>query len=67
MKLAHKLSWADNHVRLKQILDEHARVFEAIAASDAEGARNAMRHHIENARERILGTQHPPRPPLASD
>ncbi len=57
MKLAHKLSWADNHVRLKKIFDEHVQVFDAIAAGDAEGAQNAMRHHIENARERILGTR----------
>lgn len=60
MKLAHKLSWADNHVRLKKIFAEHVQVFDAIAASDAEGARDSMRNHIENARERILGTRRPP-------
>ena len=33
---------------------DYARVFEAIEAQDEDGARRAMRTHVENARKRIF-------------
>ncbi len=36
---------------------EHARIFEALQAGDAEAARRAMREHIRGAWERIATTQ----------
>lgn len=57
MKLAHRLSWTDNKDRLRVLLDEHLPIFEAIAARDSEAAREAMRHHVENSRDRILGAR----------
>lgn len=36
------------------VLREHATVFEAIEAQDAEGARNATRTHFENAARRLI-------------
>ncbi|MDR6759093.1 DNA-binding FadR family transcriptional regulator [Mycoplana sp. BE70] len=37
----------------EKVLDEHVRIFEAIAAGDAEEARRAARHHLVNAQERL--------------
>ncbi len=57
MRLAHRLSWTDNQDRLRVLLDEHLPIFEAIAARNSEAAREAMRNHVENSRDRILGTR----------
>ena len=43
-----------NRNRLLLIKSEHSRIVEAIKAEDAEGARAAMRAHIEGARTRLL-------------
>lgn len=40
--------------RTQDALDEHRHIFELIRAQDAEGARRAMRGHVENARVRML-------------
>ena len=40
-------------------LDEHRDIVERIAAHDASGAGEAMRHHVENARQRILAAYTP--------
>ena len=37
---------------LQQVNTEHRKVYEAIARRDAEAARNAMRQHLVNSRER---------------
>jgi DNA-binding GntR family transcriptional regulator len=39
---------------VRQVQDEHAQVYAAIKEGDAEKARQAMRHHIENACTRLF-------------
>ena len=48
------LSLRRSHERLLLVRAEHSRIVEAIRAEDAEGARAAMRAHIEAARARVL-------------
>jgi DNA-binding FadR family transcriptional regulator len=43
-----------SRVRLETVQGEHTAIVEAIRAEDSEGARAAMRTHINNARARIL-------------
>lgn len=43
--------------RTQDALDEHRHLFALVHAQDAEGARRAMRAHVENARVRMLETQ----------
>lgn len=40
-------------------LDEHRDIVEKIAAHDAEGAAQAMLHHVEGSRQRILAAYKP--------
>jgi GntR family transcriptional regulator, transcriptional repressor for pyruvate dehydrogenase complex len=54
MNLARSLSLQKPKSRVRQVQDEHARVFEAITNGDGDRAREAMRHHIENARKRMF-------------
>ena len=54
MHLGRKLSLRRSHKRLRLVQIEHSRIVEAIRAEDAEGARAAMRAHIEAARARVL-------------
>ncbi len=37
-------------------IDEHQQIVEIMRKRDVEGAKSAMRAHIENARQRIVGT-----------
>jgi len=43
--------------RSQDAMDEHRRIFELIRDQDAEGARRAMRGHIENARTRMFNSR----------
>lgn len=43
-----------NHERAVASAAEHRRIFEAVAAHDADGAERATRQHIENAASHIL-------------
>src|SRR3984893_7191069 len=54
MKITRSLSLARNKKRLALVQDEHRRVVEAIRESDVEHAREAMRAHISNAKNRVL-------------
>jgi GntR family transcriptional repressor for pyruvate dehydrogenase complex len=54
MNLSRKLTLRSSHKRLLLVQAEHSRIFAAIKAEDAEGARTAMRAHIEAARARVL-------------
>ena len=54
MQLARSLSMRRSRVRLETVQGEHTAIVEAIRAEDSEGARAAMRAHINNARARIL-------------
>ena len=40
--------------RTHDVLDEHREIYRCIERQDAEGARRAMRSHIEKARIRML-------------
>ncbi len=52
--LNRNLSVAQPRTRLLAGQQEHQMIFDAIAARDESGARQAMRSHIENARRRIF-------------
>jgi DNA-binding FadR family transcriptional regulator len=54
MNLTRSLSLRRPRARVRQVQDEHARVYEAIDKGDAGKAREAMRTHIENARRRMF-------------
>jgi GntR family transcriptional repressor for pyruvate dehydrogenase complex len=54
MKIARSLSLTRSKKRLALVQDEHRRVEEAIRDSDVEQAREAMRVHISNAKNRVL-------------
>ncbi|WP_408158554.1 FadR/GntR family transcriptional regulator [Herbaspirillum lusitanum] len=43
--------------RSQDAMDEHRQIFNLIRAQDAEGARRAMRGHIENARTRMFNSR----------
>lgn len=43
--------------RSRRVLDEHSRIYEAIAMGDADAANLAMRYHINRARQRITDQQ----------
>lgn len=43
--------------RSQDAMDEHRNIFNLIRAQDAEGARRAMRGHIENARTRMFNSR----------
>ena len=54
MRVAHALSPLPSSKRLALAHGEHKKMFAAIKAGDAVGARNLMRDHIEAARRRVL-------------
>ena len=54
MKITRTLSLTRSKKRLALVQDEHRRVVEAIRESDVEHAREAMRAHISNAKNRVL-------------
>ena len=54
MNLTRRLSLARKHKRQILVQAEHRAIVEAIVHQDDEGARNAMRLHIDNARRRAL-------------
>ncbi|MBS1867598.1 MAG: FadR family transcriptional regulator [Acidobacteria bacterium] len=55
MNVTRRLSLTRHKRRLLLVQEEHRNVLETIRASDEEGARRAMRTHIDNARHRALG------------
>jgi GntR family transcriptional regulator, transcriptional repressor for pyruvate dehydrogenase complex len=54
IKITRSLSLTRNKKRLPLVQDEHRRVVEAIRECDGEQAREAMRVHISNAKNRVL-------------
>lgn len=54
MQLARSLSLRRSKERLNLVQQEHIRIYEAIRAEDSNGAKEAMRTHIDNARVRVL-------------
>ena len=58
MNLSKTLSKTFSDRHLAYVMKEHAAVLKAIATGDAEGARQAMRAHVENAKQRIFEGRH---------
>ncbi len=54
MNLARSLSLRKPRSRVRQVQDEHARIYDAISKGDAAKARDMMRYHIENAQKRLF-------------
>jgi GntR family transcriptional repressor for pyruvate dehydrogenase complex len=59
MNLARSLSLRKPRSRVRHVQDEHAQVYAAIRDGDGKKAREAMRHHIENARMRLFEGEMP--------
>lgn len=60
LRLTRGLSLRKNASRQRLVQDEHAAIVFAIAEGNADSARTAMRHHIDNARIRLVsGNQEP--------
>lgn len=57
LNLTRNLSLTKPQERLELVQKEHYLIFEAIQKRDKEGARNAMRTHVENARMRVFEGQ----------
>ena len=55
MKLHGESLMTDGRKGLEAVLQEHAGIFAAIRAGDAEGARAGMRAHLEHSRDRLFG------------
>ncbi|MCW5603836.1 MAG: FadR family transcriptional regulator [Burkholderiales bacterium] len=62
ISVARKLTLQASTKRLLTVQTEHCRIFEAIRNEDANGARKAVRLHIENARARVLSDTAEPHP-----
>ncbi len=54
MNLTRNLSLAASRARLELVQQEHYAIYDAIAASDPQAAREAMRGHVNNARMRVF-------------
>lgn len=50
----HRKKSVENNSRAQSSLEEHRRIFEAIAARDPKAAERAMIAHVENARKHII-------------
>jgi GntR family transcriptional regulator, transcriptional repressor for pyruvate dehydrogenase complex len=60
--VARQLTLQASTKRLLTVQAEHYRIFEAIRNEDANGARKAVRLHLENARARVLSDTTEPSP-----
>lgn len=54
MNLTRNLSLMKPRTRLEMVQQEHREILQAIKDSDAPAARDAMRRHIDNARQRVF-------------
>ncbi|WP_148255503.1 FadR/GntR family transcriptional regulator [Aidingimonas lacisalsi] len=53
MNMALNITKRASQERIDKVLDEHYMIYAAIEQGDAEGARLAMRHHINRVRQRV--------------
>jgi DNA-binding FadR family transcriptional regulator len=60
MSLALGLTREGSPERSRRVLDEHVRIYEAIAQGDGDGAEMAMRYHIDQARRRVTDRRRDP-------
>ena len=58
MGVCRRLSIVQPELHLDQMKEEHDAVVEAVAASDPDAARSAMRYHIDASRQRVFEGQH---------
>lgn len=56
IRLVRELSPTPSEPRRRHVIDEHARIVEAIDRGNADDARRAMRAHIEGGIARLFGT-----------
>ncbi len=54
LQIGRGLSLLDDQTRLERVYREHARIYEAIEASNPDEAGRAVRDHFQNSLERIL-------------
>ncbi|MEO9864699.1 MAG: FadR/GntR family transcriptional regulator [Yoonia sp.] len=54
MNLTRSLSLTKTQARLELVQAEHHAIYDALVASDADAARDAMRDHVNNARQRVF-------------
>lgn len=54
MRVMRSLALGSSNVRLRLVQEEHEHIYRAILDEDPEGARQAMRQHIENSKSRTL-------------
>ncbi|MBE3638320.1 FadR family transcriptional regulator [Mangrovicoccus sp. HB182678] len=55
MKMHGAALMSDGRQGLEQVLAEHAAIFAALEAGDAQAARDRMRRHLEGSRDRLFG------------
>jgi GntR family transcriptional repressor for pyruvate dehydrogenase complex len=53
MTVALTITKQGTELRTARVIDEHVRIYEAIAASEPDSAEFAMRYHIDQARKRL--------------
>lgn len=53
MTVALNITRHGTRLRTERVIDEHVRIYEAIAASEPDSAELAMRYHIDQARKRL--------------
>jgi DNA-binding FadR family transcriptional regulator len=53
MTVALNITRQGTQLRTERVIDEHVRIYEAIAASEPDSAELAMRYHIDQARKRL--------------
>ena len=54
MQVSLSLTRSGSQERMRRVVEEHARVVDAIRAQDGEAAQIAMQHHISQARLRVI-------------
>lgn len=54
MRVMRSLALSSTHARLRMVQDEHVEIYRAILEEDPDRARQAMRQHIANSKNRTL-------------
>ena len=54
MRVMRSLALSSTHARLRMVQDEHEQIYRAILEEDPDRARQAMRQHIANSKNRTL-------------
>ena len=62
LQIGRGLSLLDDQARLERVFREHERIYEAIAAGEAEAAQSAVTAHFNESLGRILNDERTPKP-----